>query len=191
MTVSLEGSVPSRWMARCSTRRSSRGHVACSAWVSADHRVVTNYTSPSMPVDRDIYRRLSGSFPTGVMIVTTRDASGEPRGLTTQSYVGVSTEPPLMLVSVDKTARTLVALKHSRSFVLNFLKVGAEDAATRFASKSDDKFAGVPWRPSSIAKGAPILHEYALAYAECTVVEELEAGDHWIFIGSVEGGAEL
>jgi 3-hydroxy-9,10-secoandrosta-1,3,5(10)-triene-9,17-dione monooxygenase reductase component len=149
------------------------------------------YTSGFMPVDRDAYRRLSGAFPTGVMIVTTRDASGEPRGLTTQSYVGVSTEPPLMLVSIDKTSRTLVALMSTRSFVLNFLKVGAEDVATTFASKSDDKFAGVPWRPSSIAKGAPILHEHALAYAECTVVQELEAGDHWILIGSVDGGAEL
>lgn len=144
-----------------------------------------------MPVDRDIYRRLSGSFPTGVMIVTTRDAGGEPKGLTTQSYVGLSTQPPLMLVSIDKTARTLVALKHSRSFVLNFLKVGAEDVATKFASKSDDKFAGVPWLPSSVAKGAPILHQHALAYAECTVVQDFEGGDHWIFIGSVDGGAEL
>ncbi len=144
-----------------------------------------------MPVDRDIYRRLSGSFPTGVMIVTTLDANGEPKGLTTQSYVGLSTEPPLMLVSIDKTARTLVALKQTRSFVLNFLKVGAEEVATKFASKSDDKFAGVPWRPSSVAKGAPILHQHALAYAECAVVRELEAGDHWVFIGSVDGGAEL
>jgi flavin reductase (DIM6/NTAB) family NADH-FMN oxidoreductase RutF len=144
-----------------------------------------------MPVDRDLYRHLSSSFPTGITIVTTRDPSGEPRGLTTQSYVGLSTEPPLVLVSIDKTSRTLRALKHTRSFVLNFLKVGAEDVATRFASKSDDKFAGVPWQPSSVAKGAPILHEHALAYAECSVVQELEGGDHWIFIGSVDGGAEL
>jgi len=144
-----------------------------------------------MPVPRDIYRRLSGSFPTGVIVVTTRDPGGEPKGLTTQSFIGLSTEPPLMLVAIDKTARTLPALKHTGSFVLNFLKVGAEDVATRFASKADDKFAGIPWRPSSVAKGAPILHEHALAYAECTVVQEIESGDHWIFIGSVDGGADL
>jgi len=96
-----------------------------------------------------------------------------------------------MLVSIDKTARTLAALKHAKAFVINFLKVGAEDAATKFASKADDKFAGLAWRPSAVAGGAPILHQHSVAYAECTVVQEVDAGDHWIFIGSVEGGEVL
>ncbi len=144
-----------------------------------------------MPVDRDHYRNLAGSFPTGVTIVTARDADGAPRGLTTQSFVGLSIEPPLMLVSIDKTSRTLPSLRRAQCFVINFLKVGAEDVSTVFASKSDDKFAGVAWQPSTIAKGAPILHECAVAYAECIVVQELEAGDHWILIGRVEGGEVL
>ena len=78
-----------------------------------------------MPVDRDRYRQLAGSFPTGVTIVTTRSSDGAPRGLTTQSFVGLSTEPPLMLVAIDKSSRTLVILKSARSFVINFLKQGA------------------------------------------------------------------
>ena len=144
-----------------------------------------------MPVDRDRYRSLAGSFPTGVTIVTTRDDRGAPRGLTTQGFIGLSTEPPLMLVSIDKTSRTLAWLKRSRAFVINFLKVGAEDVATTFASKSEDKFAGVPWRPSTVIGGAPILHEAAVAYAECVVEQELEAGDHWVFFARVEGGEVL
>lgn len=144
-----------------------------------------------MPVDRDRYRQLAGSFPTGVVIVTTRDAAGEPRGLTTQSFIGLSTEPPLMLVSIDKTSRTLASVERSRAFVLNFMKAGSEEVTTRFASKSDDKFAGVAWRPSVVAQGAPILHEHVVAYAECAVVEQRESGDHVIFIGRVEGGEEL
>jgi flavin reductase (DIM6/NTAB) family NADH-FMN oxidoreductase RutF len=144
-----------------------------------------------MPVDRDLYRRLSGSFPTGVAIVTTRDAGGEPKGLTTQSYVGLSTEPPLMLLSIDKTSRTLASLRRTGAFVINFVKEGSDEVATTFASKSDEKFSGVPWRPSAIAKGAPILHECSVAYAECVTAQELEAGDHWILIGRVEGGEVL
>lgn len=141
-----------------------------------------------MAVSRDLFRALSGSFPTGVAIVTTVAADGSPKGLTTQSYVGLSTEPPLMLVSVDKTSRTLVALRHSRAFCVNFLKVGAEDVATLFASKAEDKFAGVPFRSSTLAGGAPMLVEQSVAVAECVVTEIIEAGDHWLFIGSVEGG---
>ena len=37
--------------------------------------------SISMPVDRDLFRRSSGSFPTGVTIITTGDADGAPKGL--------------------------------------------------------------------------------------------------------------
>ena len=144
-----------------------------------------------MPVDRDRYRALAASFPTGVTIVTTLDASGAPRGLTTQSFAGLSTEPPLMIVAIDKTSRTLPSARAHRSFVVNFLKFGAEEVATRFASKSDDKFAGIKWRPSAVANGAPILHECVVAYAECAIVREVEAGDHWILIASVEGGDVL
>ena len=144
-----------------------------------------------MPVDRERYRALAGSFPTGVTIVTTLDGAGAPRGLTTQSFVGLSTEPPLLIVAIDKSSRTLPFLREHRAFVVNFLKVGGEQVATRFASKADDKFAGVPWRPAPAAKGAPILHECAIAYAECIMTREVEAGDHWILIASVEGGDVL
>jgi 3-hydroxy-9,10-secoandrosta-1,3,5(10)-triene-9,17-dione monooxygenase reductase component len=144
-----------------------------------------------MPVDRDRYRELAASFPTGVTIVTTKDERGQPRGLTTQSFVGLSTEPPLVLVAIDKGSRTLAALRRSNCFVVNFLKAGADEVATKFASKADDKFAGVAWRPSRSADGAAILHEHSLAYAECQVVQEQESGDHWIFIGRVDGGEHL
>jgi flavin reductase (DIM6/NTAB) family NADH-FMN oxidoreductase RutF len=96
-----------------------------------------------------------------------------------------------MLVAIDKTSRTLPALRRAGAFVINFVKVGSDEVATKFASKADDKFAGVSWRPSGVAMGAPILHECAIAYAECVITQELEAGDHWILVGSVEGGEVL
>lgn len=144
-----------------------------------------------MPVDRDLYRQLAGSFPTGVAVVTVRDADGAPKGLTTQSFVGLSTEPPLMLVAIDKTSRTLPALQRSSGFVVNFLKTGAEDVSTTFASKSDDKFSRVSWVPSTVADGAPVLRDSSVAYAECAIVARHEAGDHWMFIGEVRGGELL
>jgi flavin reductase (DIM6/NTAB) family NADH-FMN oxidoreductase RutF len=93
-----------------------------------------------------------------------------------------------MSVSVDKSSRTLPSIERSRAFVINILKAGSEEVCTKFASRDDDKFAGVPWTPSGIAGGAPMLTEHSVACAECIVVEMIEAGDHWIFIGRVEGG---
>jgi flavin-dependent trigonelline monooxygenase, reductase component len=144
-----------------------------------------------MPVSRDLFRTISGSFPTGVLIVSTLDEQGEPKGLTTQAYIGVSTDPPLVLVSIDKTSRTLPALQHHRAFVINFVKEGAEDLATLFASKSDEKFKDLRWDPAPTAGGAPILREASLAYAACRLTETREAGDHILFIASVEGGELL
>ncbi len=128
-----------------------------------------------------------GAFPTGVIIVATVDAHGSPKGLTTQAFISLSTEPPLLLVSVDKAARTLGALRHTGAFVVNFLASGREDLSTLFASKTEHKFGTVRWRPSTIAKGSPILAEDSVACAECIVTQAMGTGDHWIFIASVEG----
>lgn len=144
-----------------------------------------------MTVGRDLFRAISGSFPTGVVIVATLDENGVPKGLTTQAYIGVSTEPPLMLVSIDKTSRTLPALRHRRSFVINFLSADAADVATLFASKSDEKFRDVRWTPAPEADGAPILPDLSVAFAACRVTQTIEAGDHWLFIASVEAGEVL
>lgn len=141
-----------------------------------------------VPVDRATFRDLAGAFPSGVTIVTTVDDTGAPKGLTSQAFIGLSTEPPLMLVSVDRSSRTLEALRHSRRFVVNFLRAGSEAISTRFASKDEDKFRDLRWVPSQIADGVPILSEAVCAFAECVVTDIVEAGDHVMFIGQVEGG---
>jgi flavin reductase (DIM6/NTAB) family NADH-FMN oxidoreductase RutF len=141
-----------------------------------------------VPVDRATYRELAGSFPSGVAIVTTVDEHGSPRGLTTQAFIGLSTEPPLVLVSLDRSSRTLASLRQCRRFVVNFLKAGSEELSTRFATKADDKFEGVQWVASTIAQGVPILMDAVSAFMECNVAEVIERGDHVMFIGSVEGG---
>jgi flavin reductase (DIM6/NTAB) family NADH-FMN oxidoreductase RutF len=144
-----------------------------------------------MPLDTPTFRSLMGAFPTGVVIVTTVDPEGAPNGLTTQAFISVSSDPPLLLVSMDKTSRTLRALLASKAFVVNFLAAGRADLATRFASKGNDKFAGVVWRPSVVTKGSPILANDSVAYAECLVAQTIEAGDHWLVVASVEDGAVL
>ena len=56
-----------------------------------------------------------------------------------------------------------------------------------FASKADDKFSSVAWTPG--LGGVPILHEGAVAHAECATLEELEVGDHVVVTGLVEAGS--
>jgi len=140
-----------------------------------------------VPVDRDLFVEIMASYPAGVAVVTTLDTDGTPRGLTTTAVSSVSAEPPLLLVCVDLTSRTLPALRAGGRFVVNFLREGRGELARLFASKADDKFDGVDWRPS--ASGIPVLAADALAWAECVTVHELEPGDHVVLLGQGEEGA--
>lgn len=140
----------------------------------------------SVAVDREQFFAIMSAFPTGVAIVTTLAEDGTPRGLTTNAVCSVSADPPLLLVCVDRESRTLPALLHSKRFVVNFVAEGRHELAHLFASKADDKFAQVAWRPG--LHGMPCLHEDALAYAECSTEQELEAGDHVILTALVEVG---
>jgi flavin reductase (DIM6/NTAB) family NADH-FMN oxidoreductase RutF len=137
-------------------------------------------------MDRATFFAIMGAFPTGVGIVTTLDQEQQPKGLTTNALCSVSADPALMLVCVDKHSNTLPALRHSKRFVVNYLSAGRGDLANTFASKEPDKFAEVAWRPAH--NGMPLLHVDSIAHAECEVTQEIEAGDHIIFIGEVNAG---
>jgi flavin reductase (DIM6/NTAB) family NADH-FMN oxidoreductase RutF len=141
-----------------------------------------------VPVDKQVFVEIMASFPSGVAVVTTlRD--GNPRGLTTTALSSVSADPPLILVCVDLTSRTLPALLERGVFVVNFLRSGRDELARHFASKADDKFGVVPWRPSPA--GLPILHDDSVAWAECSTDQEIGAGDHVILLGRVDAGEAL
>jgi flavin reductase (DIM6/NTAB) family NADH-FMN oxidoreductase RutF len=131
------------------------------------------------------FRRIMSSFPTGVTVVTTRGSNGEPIGLTANAVSSVSLTPPQLLVCLGRERFTSAAMRSHGAFAINFLAHEQLWIAERFASRSDDKFAGI-----TIAEGAlslPLI-EGALATAECMVERQIEAGDHIIFIGSVRSG---
>ena len=125
-------------------------------------------------MDRATFFAIMGAFPTGVCIVTTIDASQQPRGLTSNALCSVSAEPPLLLVCVDKNSNTLPGLRHSQKFVVNYLSAGRGDLANLFASKEPDKFARISWRPAR--NGMPWLQADSIAYAECTITQEITGG---------------
>jgi flavin reductase (DIM6/NTAB) family NADH-FMN oxidoreductase RutF len=137
-------------------------------------------------IDRQAFFDVMASFPSGVAIVTTLDEDGVPRGLTTTAVCSVSAHPPTVLVCVDLASRTLAALRAQQAFVVNFVGEGRSELCLLFASKEEDKFAHVEWRPTG--GGLPLLHEDVLAWAECATVHELEIGDHVVLVAEVSDG---
>lgn len=137
----------------------------------------------NVPVGPDRFRRVLGCLAGGVAIVTSRDAEGEPRGMTATAVCSVSLEPPLVLACLDRNAKTHGAVEAARVYALNFLGESDVDLARRFSEDALDKFADLAF--TTRVTGAPVL-ERALAYCDCSVVECVRAGDHTIFIGRVE-----
>jgi flavin reductase (DIM6/NTAB) family NADH-FMN oxidoreductase RutF len=123
-----------------------------------------------------------GRLAGGVTVVTTRDEHDAPRGFTATAVCSVSLEPPLVLVCVGREGQTLEALRASGTFALNFIRREAAAVSERFAGTDERKFEGVAWVPAPA--GSPRLSG-AVAWVECSVQREVEAGDHIIFIGRV------
>ena len=131
----------------------------------------------------DDFRAALAMFATGVTIVTARTASGEPVGVTANSFNSVSIDPPLVLWSLSRQAGSMPAFARGSHYAINILAAEQRALAERFASKDVDRFEGVSFRPG--ACGAPLL-DGAAAVFECFNRSRYEEGDHVIFVGEVE-----
>lgn len=129
------------------------------------------------------FRRALSQFPTGVTVITARDAEGQPVGVTASSFNSVSIDPPLILWSIDKGAHSLSAFEKAEHFAVNVLGRDQVDTSNRFASRGEDKFKDVAWH--SGLGDAPVLDEYAAQF-ECKTWAVYEGGDHLILVGEVK-----
>ena len=116
------------------------------------------------------------------MTVVTGTAGGQPVGLAVNSFPSVSLEPALVAFCVSKASRTWPQLRVTGGFCVNILSEDQEALSRAFAGRSPDRFQGFGWRPGP--SGAPILAG-GLAWIDCVVEAEHEAGDHLIVVGRV------
>jgi flavin reductase len=133
------------------------------------------------------FRKAMGCFATGVTIVTV-DLDGEVHGMTANAFASVSLDPLLLLVCVDRRARTHAHLHARKRFGINILgeqqrAISEYYARPVYSHENAEQEAGA--RFDRTVQGTPVLHG-ALAYLECRLTSTQEAGDHTIFIAEVE-----
>jgi flavin reductase (DIM6/NTAB) family NADH-FMN oxidoreductase RutF len=129
---------------------------------------------------RDL-RRALGQYATGVTVVTTRDAAGEPYGMTANSFTSVSINPPLLLWAAARSSSSLPAFEASERFVVNVLASDQHHLSRQFATSAADKFDGVRLRPHDL----PVL-EGTVAHFVCRRTDRVDAGDHVVYLGEIE-----
>jgi 3-hydroxy-9,10-secoandrosta-1,3,5(10)-triene-9,17-dione monooxygenase reductase component len=128
------------------------------------------------------FRDVLGRFASGVTVVTA-SSEGRPVGLTVQSFMSASLEPPLVLAAIARTARSWPAIERAGAYCVNLLAADQEALAVRMATRGIDKFAGVEWSPSAVT-GSPVLGG-GMGYVDCRIESVHEAGDHFLVLGRV------
>ena len=137
--------------------------------------------SQSHIIDQSFFRSTVGRYASGISIITGLDDQG-PIGFTCQSFYSVSVDPPLVSFSVMKTSTTYPRIRDAGTFTVNVLAREQEAISNQFARRGTDKWASIQW--SSTARGNPIL-DRSLAWLDCTIWAEHDAGDHLIVLGRV------
>jgi flavin reductase (DIM6/NTAB) family NADH-FMN oxidoreductase RutF/predicted ester cyclase len=127
-------------------------------------------------------KEFNRKFVSGVTVVTAKDSEGRPRGLAVSAYMSLSLDPPLLVVCVQRSSSTYPALFEARHLGINILSHTQRDVVDRFASKSDDKFAGIDWHAGPA--GSPLI-EGASASVEAEIKERFRAKTHVVIIARV------
>ncbi|MET9254028.1 flavin reductase family protein [Streptomyces sp. NPDC048182] len=131
-------------------------------------------------VERDAFCAAMTHLPSGVSIITTQSPDG-PLGCTVNSVISLSAEPPLLLVSLANTSRTLLHALRTGGFAVNVVSWEQRDLYRRFArGDALRRFDGVA---HSVRDGQPVLAHSAAVFT-CTLERAVEVGDHTLLVGS-------
>jgi flavin reductase len=122
-------------------------------------------------------RRLAAS----VAVITSRHGD-RLNGMTATAVCSVSSEPPLVLVVINRCSRSYPLIREGGTFALNFLREGQDDVADYFAARNDKSFDSLPHDFG--LTGCPLLQDCA-ASVECVVHTASDSGSHTIFVGRV------
>jgi 3-hydroxy-9,10-secoandrosta-1,3,5(10)-triene-9,17-dione monooxygenase reductase component len=133
-------------------------------------------------ISQRVLREAFGTFATGVTVVTAIRPTGEPIGVTANSFTSVSLDPPLLLWCLAKSSSNVEAFGLDAPFAVHILAHQQRDLALHFARRSREKFEiDRAWRSNP---SPPIIAD-ALCRFDCRVHSLHGGGDHIIIVGEV------
>ena len=133
-------------------------------------------------IDPQVFRQVLGHFPTGMTVVAARDGD-RPVGLAIGSFFSVSLDPPLVGFCVSEGSSTWPVIESHGAFGVSVLADDQHEVSNTFASRVEDKFAGISWEPAPVT-GSPLIHE-AVAHLDCELFDQFPGGDHVVVLGRV------
>lgn len=131
-----------------------------------------------------VVRSAFAHFPSGVAVLAV-EAGGEKHALVASSFmVGVSLEPCLVAVAVQKSSETWEQIKDAAALGVSVFGKGQGHLTRKLAGKNRAaRFEQVAFEVGD--KGAVFIEDAAL-WLECSIHEVSEAGDHWMALLEVK-----
>jgi flavin reductase (DIM6/NTAB) family NADH-FMN oxidoreductase RutF len=147
----------------------------------------TPLTDTGAIFDSRTLRNAFGCFPSGVTAICAM-IDGGPEGMAASSFVSVSLDPPLVLVCIQNSSATWRKLRNAPRIGVSVLGEEHDRACSQLAAKSGDtksgdRFEGLEW---CTTEGGAVLLEGAAMSLDCSVVEEIAAGDHQLVLLRIE-----
>jgi flavin reductase (DIM6/NTAB) family NADH-FMN oxidoreductase RutF len=137
-----------------------------------------------MSIDNQEFKNALKMWASGVAVVTANSDQGE-QGMTVTSFTSVSMDPAQVLVCLNGETETGAIIASGDAFAVNVLSAEQEQVSNEFAGGSSmaERFKNVAWQKGGL--NLPIFDE-SLVSMECTLVEKVKAGSHWILIGEIQ-----
>jgi flavin reductase (DIM6/NTAB) family NADH-FMN oxidoreductase RutF len=109
---------------------------------------------------------------------------GVPHGMAVSSFTSVSLAPPLVSVCLQDTSSTWPRLRRCGRFGLSVLAEEQDAVCRALAGRNGDRFADIDW--AAEPSGSVFVHG-ASAWFDCTLHQEIPAGDHAIAVLRLHG----
>jgi flavin reductase (DIM6/NTAB) family NADH-FMN oxidoreductase RutF len=132
--------------------------------------------------DSRTLRNAFGCYPSGVTAICAL-IDDEPVGMAASSFTSVSLDPPLVLVCIQNSSATWRKLRKAQRIGVSVLGEEHDRACSQLATKSSDRFESLEWFTTH---GGAVLLEGAAVSLDCSVVEEIVAGDHQLVLLRIE-----
>jgi len=147
---------------------------------------VQSTAHPSL--DQRTLRDAFGAFPSGVVAVAA-SVKGQLTGIAASSFTSVSIEPPLVSFSISTTSSTWPLLREAERVGISVLADHHDVVCRQLAGPREERFAGLPFK---VTGNGSVLLDEAVATYDCSIREEIAAGDHVIVLLEVHqvGGGD-
>ena len=138
--------------------------------------------------ETDINNALEILKPENCCFIISIDTDGRPSGMVNTWHMKCSREPALFAVSLFKTGYTHKLIRQSKEFVVAAANKELEKEVLFFGSTHGDKVdkfkeTGIETAKAKFIK-TPLIKGATVNF-ECVLEQEIDAGDHIIFIGKI------